>query len=323
MSGTLDFAITLDRADALSGFDQVRRANSTLRSTVGAARNTAVLLGSSLAPEITAQIMTVSSVIKSVGNVAKASGAGVGTLSGALAVVAAFAWTAKSAFDAFKASAQWKEGEAGLAGQLGKFYESAEGRADKLRNKMEEMVDNGTLTPETRDSFRKTLMPVSSNTEWRQNIQFVESNVKLIEQQQKAVGKLDELQREMLVNSLSGYDKQRAAAYKLYEERVKQIKELEKSGQLPAEELAARAMQSAKDELKQNLVDTTKTPKLNFKESKQASELERIGLVLTTGVGFGGNDAGRNTAENTRRMLEEQRKTNSLLASGGASFERK
>ncbi len=322
MSGTLDFAITLDRADALSGFDQVRRANSTLRSTVGAARNTAVLLGSSLAPEITAQIMTVSSVIKSVGNVAKASGAGVGTLSGALAVVAAFAWTAKSAFDAFKASAQWKEGEAGLAGQLGKFYESAEGRADKLRNKMDEMVDNGTLTPQTRDAFRKMLMPVSSNTEWRQNIQFVEGNVKLVEQQQKAVGKLDDLQREMLVNSLAGYDKQRAAAYKLYEERVKQIEDLKKAGQFPAEEIAARALQTAKDELKQNLVDTTKTPKVNFRESKQASELERIGLVLTTGVGFG-SDPGRNTAENTRRMLEEQRKTNTLLAGGGASFERK
>lgn len=131
--------------------------------------------------------------------------------------------------------------------------------------------------------------------------------------------------RLLTSQSLEGDKKRQFDAQSQFDETTKEIraqKGLSDAQRAALLQLAENRFQlQVRPDEKPAVVEAAKEPKVRedrfrFDPTSRLTGLERLGLVITSGVSGGGLDPQRTVAENTRQMLAEQRKTNSLLTNG-------
>lgn len=333
-AGSLEFVLSADPRPLLSATTQSQTAVKSLTSgtatgmqqlsssaklathSLRSLGGVMSVVGQSVAPQLTGSIQAITNSYFALSSASKAAGVGLagGSLI-AVGVVAAFA-TLSAAADHLKASYNELQSIKGAMGTFGNLDA-------KLRPMLRKAIDAGELGRELGEGLIQGLNNAKNLEEWYKAIR--KAQTELRKGSFTSSEDFDKFNKELSLRTLTGKDRAIAEAeMQRGEDFERAMKSIKGSG---VPDAAKRSMfEKIEQSHKMRLAEIEKefaSPEAPGQQSQErpsrrlfgpqnVTDLERIGLVFN-GASNRPIDYTSRTADNTSRMLDEQKTTNKLL----------
>lgn len=310
-------------ATITNNFNRVGGATATmtneLKAGTASARalgNVMILFGGSVAPQYTAGIMTVTTGFQAMSAAAKAAGVTIGAIAapvaGAIAVLAGLAYALNTLGDEW-GKMQNRINDHQALGDL-------QYQIPKVLSSLQKAVAERKVSPEEYDKMFAAMTNADNPaklaelmTQARKMASRGKLNPEIVNARNEANLRLDEM---AAASTSDPFEKRRQQANIQAKRDIQELVALAEKANLNSSDLVGPREAQLKAELDQINKEESES-KLSGPKNRGAgpisvTSLERIGLVLNGGRNV--NDFSRSTADNTRAMLAEQKRTNQILS---------
>lgn len=211
------------------GFHQLHAASQTAKASFHEFHTVGLLLGDHL-PVLQNSLMAVQGGMHATSSLAKTAGANIGIAAAAVAGLVAILHSAAAGWEAYKAKQEEAES----------FTRAAEGadiQGKVLEKHIALLLEQGRLTQSNAEYLKASIAD---------DPRMVTNQLRAIEgtkQEAEAFQKLRAMRDELFEHTLSGYEKERYAAGRTYDEEIKKVNDLIKAGGKQIPEPVAKGFQ--------------------------------------------------------------------------------